>query len=85
MASEKELLDRLTIREIVDNFAAKTVLVIEDVMRDAESAGDLGSIANILPGAARPLAADRSTMIVKLQGDADDLEPALSEECRRHR
>ena len=54
-------------------------------MGDAEPFGDARGVVDVLPGAARSLAPQRRTMVVKLQGDADDLEAALGQQRRRHR
>src|SRR5438477_634028 len=39
-------------------------------------------VVKVLPGAARPLLAGGGAVIIKLQGDADDVEPGLDEERR---
>ena len=54
-------------------------------MRDAEPLGDARGVVDILPGAAGALAPDRGAVVVQLQGDADDLEPALDQQGRGHR
>ena len=66
--------------KILDYFLLKSAFVIEDVMRDAEPLGDARGVMDILTGAAGALAPQRRAMVVKLQGDADHLEPALDQQ-----
>ena len=46
-------------------------------MRNAECIRHAARIVNILPGAARTFFAHSHAMVVKLQGDADDLIPLM--------
>src|SRR5208282_6053096 len=71
--------------EIIDHFFAEPALVIEHVMRDAETVGDVPSVADVLAGAAGTLAPNRGAVVVKLQCDADDLDAPLDQESRGHR
>ena len=63
----------IAFREAIDHRRLEAALVIENVMRNADAFRDLAGIVDILPGAAGALAVGRSAMIVKLQGDADDI------------
>src|SRR5579883_1757383 len=69
---------QIGIGEIVDDGATEALLVIENVMRDAEALGDARGIANVGAGAARALAPDRRAVVIELQGDADHLEDRKS-------
>ncbi len=75
----------VAIGEILDHGGAKPRLVIEDSNGDAEALGDPRRVAHILPGAAGALFAGRRAVVVKLQGDADDVEPGGGEQRRSHR
>ena len=78
-ARHRRLAAAIRFGEILDHLGAKPALVIEHVMGDAEPVGDARRVANILPGAARPLSPGCGPMVVKLQGDADDFEAALGQ------
>ena len=54
-------------------------------MRDAKLRGDTRRVAHILTGAARALAPVRRAVIVKLQGDADDIKPGTRQQGRGQR
>jgi len=51
-------------------------------MRDAEALGDTSGVVDVLSGAAGPLTPDSGAVVVELQCDADDFEPALGQERR---
>ena len=72
-------------RETVDHRIAKALLVVENVVRDAEGGGDAAGIVNVLPGAAGALAVGRLAMVVELQGDADHIVAGALEQPRNHR
>ena len=59
--------------EIVDHLGLEAAFVIEDVVGNFQGVRDPARVADVLACAAGALAADRSTVIVELQGDADDL------------
>src|SRR5207247_1855476 len=75
-ARHRGLAAAIAVGKILDHRGAKPRLVIEHVMGDAEALGDARRIAHILPGAAGALFAGRRAVVVKLQGDAANLEPA---------
>ena len=52
-------------------------------MRDAETFGDARCVAHILSRAAGPLAAGRGAVVIKLQCDADDIEPGARQQTPR--
>jgi hypothetical protein len=54
-------------------------------MRDAEAVGDTPCVADVLAGTTRTLMPDRGTVVVKLQGDVDDLKASLDQQSRSHR
>ena len=59
--------------------------MVDDVVGDAQSAGDRTRVADILPGAAGALALHRRAMVVKLQRDTDGFRPAGCRQRRHHR
>ena len=75
----------IAFRKAVDNRFLETLFVIEDVMRNTDPRGHRPGIVDIAAGAARALAMGRRAMIVKLQGDADDIVTGLRQQRRGHR
>ena len=59
--------------ERLDHFFAEPLLVIEDIVGNAEARGDVASVMNILSRAARALAMDRRAMVVELHRQPDDV------------
>jgi hypothetical protein len=49
-------------------------------MGNADAIGRAAGIVDILPGAAGAFTADGITVVIKLQGDADDVAPLLLEQ-----
>jgi len=62
---------RIFVGEGVDHLPAKAAFIIEHIMRDAETLGDLLGIVNVLPGAARTRPLHRRAMVIELERDAD--------------
>ena len=54
-------------------------------MRNADPLGDVAGVVNVLPGAAGALAMGGGAMVVKLQGDADDVIALGLQQRSRHR
>src|SRR5438477_11917885 len=50
-------------------------------MRDAELPGDARRVVDVTPGAAGGFAPYCGAVVVKLQGDADDLDALLDQQC----
>jgi hypothetical protein len=84
-ARDRRLSRDIARREVVDNPRAKALLVIEDVMRNAQPIGDSPRIMDVLAGAAGSGPADRLTVIIELQRDAGHLVAGLDQKRRRHR
>ncbi len=84
-ARDRSFAALIGVGEILDDFFAKPILVIEYVMGDAEPLGDARGVVDVLPGAAGALARDSGAVVVKLQRNADDLEAALGQHGRGHR
>ncbi len=76
---------RIGIGKGLDHVAAKGLLGIDHVMSDAQPVRDVAGVMNVLPGAARPFAARRGTMIVELQRHADHLMARLMQQPGDHR
>ena len=72
-AGDRRLARDIAARERLDHLFAKPRLVIEHVMGNAELGGDVARVVNVLSRAAGALAVDRRAVVVKLQGDADDV------------
>ena len=79
-ARDRGLAAEIGIGEIVDDLGAEAGLVIEHVMGDGEPLRHLPRIVDVLAGAARPGPGPRGAVIVKLQGDADDLIALLDQQ-----
>src|SRR5487761_136041 len=82
-ARHRRLAGDVGIGEFVDHRGAKALLVIEHVMGNAERLGDPRRVVDVLPGAARALAAGCLAVVVKLQRHADDVITAFDQQ-RRH-
>ena len=62
----------------IDDCGAEPGLHVDDIMRDAEPLGDPAGVADIGPGAARAgFRRRRRALIVKLQGQPDDIAAGL--------
>ena len=70
---------QVAVGEIVHHALREPVLVIEDVMGDADPVGHLPRIVDVLAGAARSLAAHRHAVVVKLEGDPDHVVTLLTQ------
>ena len=79
-AGHRRLAADIAVGEAVDHVLAEPAFVIQHIMRDADLLRDTARIGNILTGAARPLALYRRPMIVKLQGDPDDVIALLRQQ-----
>ena len=84
-ARHRRLARGVAVGEIVDHRFAKTVLVVQHVMRNADPLGDIAGIVDVLPGAAGALAMGGRAMIVELQRDADDVVAFGLQQRSRHR
>ncbi|MND73907.1 hypothetical protein D3C80_654930 [compost metagenome] len=69
-AGNRRLAHRIGFGERIDHRLTEPLFVIQHVMRNAERFADAARIVDILTGAARTGAVNRSPMIVKLQRDA---------------
>ncbi|GAA0004067.1 hypothetical protein BRDID11002_40680 [Bradyrhizobium diazoefficiens] len=83
-ARHRRFTKSIRVGEIVDDGLAKTVLVVEHVMGNAELGGNVAGVVDVLAGAAGALAMGRRAMVVELERDADDVV-ALSLEQRSRR
>jgi len=81
-ARDRGLTTAVIIDKIVDDRGAKAALVVEHVMGDAETIGDLGGIVYVPPSATSAGTPRCGAVVVELQRGADDLEALLDEQCR---
>jgi hypothetical protein len=81
-AGDWRLARRIAVRERLHDGRLEALLVVEDVVGDAEPVGDAARIVDVLAGAAGSTASDSLTMIIELQGDANDVEALLLEQRR---
>ena len=72
-ARNRRLAGDVAFGEGVDHRLAKTLLVVEHVMGNAELLGNRARVADVLACAARARAMHRRAVVVKLQRDADDV------------
>src|SRR5437763_1091585 len=84
-ARHRRLTGDIALGEAIDHRLLEAGLVIEHVVRDADAFGHLAGIVDVLPGAAGAFAVGRRAMVVKLEGDADDVVAFRLEQRRRHR
>ena len=72
-AGNRGLTGHIALREAVDHRLPEPVLIVQDVMRDADPCRNGASVIDILAGATGPLAVGRCAVVVELQGDPDDV------------
>ena len=84
-ARHRRLARRIAFGEAVDHGFLEARLVVEHVMRDADPLRDRARVMDVAPGAAGALAMRRGAVVVKLQGDADDVIALGLEQGGRHR
>src|SRR5690606_4942792 len=71
--------------EIVDHRLAKAALVVEDIVRNPQPVRHAPSIVDVLSGATGALLPGRRTVVVELQGDADDIVAFRAQQRGRRR
>src|ERR1700732_3521045 len=76
---------RITLRERRDDLAPEPLLVVKDIVRDAEAGGGKTRIMNVLSGATGSFAVNRRAMVIKLQRHADNLVALLLEKSGHYR
>jgi hypothetical protein len=69
----RRLAQRVAFGEIVDHGLSKAVFVIQHVMRNANSVGNIAGIVDILSGAASAFAVCGRAMVIKLKRDANNV------------
>src|SRR5690606_4987553 len=67
------LAGEIAVGERGDHRVLEAVLVVQDVMRNVELLGHSPGIVDVLTGAAASVAGRCRSVIVELQGDADDI------------
>jgi hypothetical protein len=72
-AWHRRLARHVTLRKTVDHRFLEAAFIVEHVVRNADLFGDAARIVNVVTGAAGALAVNGGTMIVELQGHADDI------------
>ena len=70
-ARDRRLAGEIALGEAVDHRFPEAVLVVEDVVRDAQGLGHAARVVDVATGAAGALAMGRRTVIVELKRDAD--------------
>ncbi len=75
----------VVVGEAFDDILAKSRLMVEDVMGDSEPVGNGTRVANIVARTAGALAPGGGAVVVKLEGDADDLRAARRGQRGHHR
>ncbi len=84
-AGHRRFAEDVAFRKAFDHGLAKPAFIIQHVMRNADAGRDIARVVNILTGAAGTLAMGRGTMIVKLQGDANDVVAFCLQQRSRRR
>ena len=84
-ARHRRLALPIGIGERLDHRALEALLVVEDVVRNAERGRHAARIVDILTGAAGALAVRRFAVVVELQRDAHDIVALAGEQSRHHR
>jgi hypothetical protein len=75
----------VAVRKALDHRFLEAALIVEHVMRNADTRSDRAGVVNIATGAAGALAMGRGAMIVKLQRNADHVIAGVGQERRRDR
>ncbi|AFL53699.1 hypothetical protein USDA257_c51740 [Sinorhizobium fredii USDA 257] len=70
--------------EGIDHRLAEARLVVEHIMRNAQSLADASGVVNVLAGAAGAGSVHRRTMVVELQSDAENIIAFAFEQPRDH-
>ena len=81
----RRLAGDVAVGEAIDHRFLEAALVVEHVMRNADTFGNGAGIVNIAAGATGPLSMGRRAMVVELQRDPDDVVPGVSQKRRRNR
>ena len=81
----RRLAGNVAVGEGLHDRRLEALLVVEDVVGDAELVGHPARVVNVLAGAAGPAPPHGLAVVVELQGDADDVVPLLLEQGSRHR
>src|SRR5689334_16391982 len=79
-AGNRRLALKIAVGELTHHRLGEARLVIEYVMGNLKLFGHAARILDVLSGAARPLPADRLSVIVKLKGNAHDIIALLLQE-----
>ena len=77
----RRLAARIGVGECIHHIGAEAAFIVEHVVRDAETIGDLAGVLDVLASAAGTLLADGGAVIVELQRDAHDVIALLLQEC----
>ena len=72
-ARHRRLAGDIAVGEAVDDRLAEALLVVEDIVGDAEGFGDAARVVDVLAGAAGALPVGRLAVVVELQRHADDV------------
>ena len=81
---DRRLAGNVAVGEGLHDRRLEALLVVEDVVGDAELVGDPARVVDVLAGAAGPAPPDGLAVVVELQGDADDVVALLLEHGSRH-
>ena len=84
-ARDRRLARQIARDEFVDHRFLEARFKIENIMRDSEAGRHPPRVVDILPGAARTLAAHGLAMVVELKGNADDVITRQFEKGGHHR
>ena len=82
-AGQGRFAGEIAVGEVFHDGGPEAALIVQHVMRNADPVGDRAGVVDVLAGAAGALALRGRTVVVKLQGDADDLMARLRKQRRR--
>ena len=84
-ARHRRLARDIAFGKAVDHRFLEAALIVENIMRNTNALGHAARVIDVLAGAAGALAVRGGAMVVKLQGDADDVIALGLEQRRGHR
>ncbi len=83
-AGDRRFAGNIAFGEGIDHRFAETLFVVENIMRDAQHLADAAGIIDILAGTARTSTVHGSAMVVKLQGNTENVIALAFEDAGDH-
>ena len=84
-AGHRRLARGIAVREILDHGFAETAFIIQHIVRNAETLGNVAGVMDVLTGTAGALTMGGRAVIVELQGYSNDIVTLGLQQRGRHR